>query len=188
MSSAALEALGEVGYTAMTFAEVAKRAGVSRGAILHYYPTKSDLALAAIEYAESEAIRALRELVEDATSRPDADERIIDALYEIHSGSGFQAFLSFQLHARTDPPLNARLHAIVEHATRAYGAIAAQGWGPEVEQAEGFQPLLQVILGTVRGLVSVAAVAAPSNPDVWPAARGILAAAIQDLRGGTAPG
>src|SRR5262245_31821152 len=138
MTAAALDVLADKGYPAMTFTEVAKRAGVSRGAILHYFPTKSDLALAAIEYAESMAVKTLRERVKAAKGKPDVDARVVDALYEVHSASGFQAFLAFQLHARTDPPLNTRLYAIVERATVRYGEIAADGWGPEVEEAEGF--------------------------------------------------
>lgn len=47
---AAFVVLKERGYAGFTTAEVAKRAGVSRGAQVHHFPSKNDLVLATMEY------------------------------------------------------------------------------------------------------------------------------------------
>ena len=47
---ATVECLIEVGWAATTTTLVADRAGVSRGAQLHHYPTKATLVLAAVEH------------------------------------------------------------------------------------------------------------------------------------------
>src|SRR5215510_10537853 len=129
ITTAALDLLGRVGYAQMTFADVAAAAGVSRGAMLHYFPQKTDLALGAIEEGETIVLRQLRDSVRAAQGQPDRDARILDGLYEVFAGPEFQAFLAFQVHARTDHELNLRLHEIVEHATEQMGLISAEGWG-----------------------------------------------------------
>jgi len=48
---AAVACLAEQGYAATTTQLVTDRAGVSRGAILHHFPTKADLMVAVAEYA-----------------------------------------------------------------------------------------------------------------------------------------
>src|SRR5919109_2573967 len=47
---ATIEQLAEHGYGRTTTVEVAERAGVSRGALVHHFSTRSDLVLAALEY------------------------------------------------------------------------------------------------------------------------------------------
>jgi AcrR family transcriptional regulator len=182
VTTAALETLSERGYALMTLADVASAAGVSRGALLHYFPQKADLALGAIEEGEAIVLRRLRGLVAGIRDRPERDELMLDALYEIFSGVEFQAFLAVQVHARTDPALNARLREIVARATEQMGSIAADVWG--VCGAAGLWETTAVILGTVRGLVLVADVSAPSNAKVWPKARLLLITAVHELRSG----
>lgn len=48
--SAAVACLCELGYFATTTVRVAERAGVSRGAMLHHFPTKRDLIFAVTEH------------------------------------------------------------------------------------------------------------------------------------------
>jgi len=48
---AAVECLHESGYVATTFQTVTDRAGVSRGAILHHFPTRVELMAAVADYA-----------------------------------------------------------------------------------------------------------------------------------------
>lgn len=47
---AAFEVLRDKGYNGFTTLEVAKRAGVSRGAQVHHFPSKNDLVIAAMEH------------------------------------------------------------------------------------------------------------------------------------------
>jgi AcrR family transcriptional regulator len=53
LSAAAYEVIAERGHSAFRTAAVAARAGVSEGALLHHFPTKEDVTLAAIEQALS---------------------------------------------------------------------------------------------------------------------------------------
>src|SRR3989337_1785880 len=47
---ATIECLGERGWAGTSTTLVSRRAGVSRGAQLHHFPTKADLVVAAVEH------------------------------------------------------------------------------------------------------------------------------------------
>ncbi len=59
---AAVDCFIHLGYTNVTTAKVASAAGVSRGAMLHHFPSKTELIQAATEYLHGK-------LLEDFTSR-----------------------------------------------------------------------------------------------------------------------
>lgn len=59
---AALKCFIELGYTHVTTAKVATAAGVSRGAMLHHFPSKTELIQASVEYLHDK-------LLEDYTAR-----------------------------------------------------------------------------------------------------------------------
>src|SRR5262245_35092121 len=59
---AAINCFIELGYTNVTTAVVASSAGVSRGAMLHHFPSKTELIQAAVEYLHNK-------LLQDYTAR-----------------------------------------------------------------------------------------------------------------------
>ncbi|MDX3229932.1 helix-turn-helix domain-containing protein [Streptomyces sp. ME19-01-6] len=88
---AAVDSLIEVGVTATTTLEVQRRAGVSRGALLHHFPTHEDLFGAAIGLLVTRNERAVRE--ELAVARPDGDpvSRSLCVLRTVMCGPSFGA-------------------------------------------------------------------------------------------------
>jgi AcrR family transcriptional regulator len=55
---AAIDCLNRLGYSATTLATIAEAAGVSRGGMLHQFPTKVDLMLAVVAFASGHDERA----------------------------------------------------------------------------------------------------------------------------------
>lgn len=102
---AALECLVERGYAATTTIETARRAGVSRGAQLHHFPTKAELLTTAVEHLfdrrRAEFVNALA-LVDPASDRLDA---AVDLLWSLFQGPVFVAWTELWVAARTDPAL-----------------------------------------------------------------------------------
>src|ERR687885_2968620 len=72
---AAVACLAEHGWAGSTVAVVAERAGVSRGAAQHHFPTREDLFTAAVEYVAEERSTALRALFPQGP----ADRRAVGA-------------------------------------------------------------------------------------------------------------
>jgi AcrR family transcriptional regulator len=103
--SATIESLAEVGYAATTTREVAERAGVSRGAQTHHFPTKALLVAATIEHLFATEGARFR----DAFAELPPEERNLDAavamLWQIAQGPTYGAVLEVLVAARTDHQL-----------------------------------------------------------------------------------
>ena len=74
---ATVESLIEVGYAHTTTTAVCARAGLSRGAQLHHFPTKSELVIAAVAHL---TMRRAKEVREEAKRLADLDDRVEAAL------------------------------------------------------------------------------------------------------------
>lgn len=109
---ATIEALTEHGYAGMSTNDVVRRAGMSRGALVHHFPTKAQLAVAALDrwyddrLVEFEATFAAL----DPTER--RADVAIDVLWTMFKGPTFAAWLELAVAARTDPDLRERLVAV----------------------------------------------------------------------------
>lgn len=99
---ATLNALVEVGYGRTTTQEVNRRAGVSRGALLHQFPTRESLVVAAVDH-----LIELR--LAEILSRPRTGDEDLDVLVEAFSGPLFHAALELWVASRTDDALRAAL-------------------------------------------------------------------------------
>ena len=102
---AALEVLAERGYAATTTVEVARRAGVSRGAQLHHFPTKAELLAAAVEHLYARRRAEYRAAVGAMPEGADRIDTAVDLLWAMFSGPTFPAWLELQVAARTDDEL-----------------------------------------------------------------------------------
>jgi AcrR family transcriptional regulator len=109
---ATIDCLVELGYAGCTTTEVAERAGVSRGAQLHHFPTKEELVLAAVEHLferrNAEFIAAFAKLPAGA-DRPAA---ALDLLWKIIGADTFYAWLELAVAGRTDATLGKRVREL----------------------------------------------------------------------------
>jgi AcrR family transcriptional regulator len=122
---ATIECLHDLGYARTSTPEIARRAGLSRGAQLHHFPTKAELVTSAVEHLfgrrREEFLRAFRA----RSAEQDPTDAAIDILWSMVSGSTFYAWLELVVAARTDPELRepvadltTRLGALIEQTFR----------------------------------------------------------------------
>jgi AcrR family transcriptional regulator len=109
---AAVECLAEEGYQATTTSRIQQRAGVSRGSLLHQFPVRDDLLVAAMGHLAAERMGEIATFG-DSTSG-DLDEAI-DALWDTYHGPLFTASRELWFGATHNPELAAAL-APHEHA------------------------------------------------------------------------
>lgn len=102
---AAIDCLVERGYGATTVVEVAKRAGVSRGAQQHHFPTKGDLMTAAVGHLIEQRIADYRKAFANLQPGADTLEASIELLWSTYAGHCFIAWAELWMAARTDPEL-----------------------------------------------------------------------------------
>ena len=109
-----LDLLFERGLRETSTVDIAERAGVSRGAMLHHFPTKEDLLKEAHRFLlnrETEAIRAMAAAIDAG----DMDlDRFLDALWEKFSGPLFMITLEYVTAARTNPAILKALQPIAK--------------------------------------------------------------------------
>jgi AcrR family transcriptional regulator len=106
---AAIECLVERGYAATTTIETARRAGVSRGAQLHHFPTKAELLAEAVEHLFDRRRDELVGAFEAIHPKADRLDAALDLLWSMFQGPAFVAWTELWVAARTDPELAAKV-------------------------------------------------------------------------------
>lgn len=128
---ATVESLVEKGWSGTSTTEVVRRAGVSRGAQVHHYPTKEDLVLAAVEHLLDRRRFDFRA----AFDRVAPDQRTpgvaLEQLWTVCYGDTFEAWLELAVAARTDPALHRRFLELQERFLES-SVAAFQELFPEV--------------------------------------------------------
>ena len=143
--------LVERGWSGTTTTLVSERAGVSRGAQLHHFPTKSALVLAAVEHLSEVRQQELLGRLAELPPGPSRTRGVLDLLAELSTGPLFTAALELWVAARTDAELReavVELEARVGRAAHRYAVEAL-----EVDEGRpGSRELVQATLDLVRGL------------------------------------
>jgi AcrR family transcriptional regulator len=137
---ATVSALCELGYVGTTTLEVERRAGVSRGARIHHFPTKAALLASAVDHLYSQLSEHYDEAfgtqTDAATQRAASEhERFrtgLRLLWSIYSRRDYTAVLELQMAARTDAELRQHLRAVGERH-RTLAIQAAQRCFPVLE-------------------------------------------------------
>ncbi|MEU1850400.1 TetR/AcrR family transcriptional regulator [Streptomyces sp. NPDC019990] len=146
---AAVACLAEHGWAGSTVSAVAERAGVSRGAAQHHFPTREDLFTAAVEYVAEERSTALRALFpEDAAEDRHA---VVAALVDLYTGPLFRAALHLWVAATNEDQLRPRVTELESRAGREIHRIAVDLLGAD-ETLPGVRETVQGLLDMARGL------------------------------------
>jgi AcrR family transcriptional regulator len=105
---ATIECLIERGWAGTSTTEIVRRAGVSRGAQVHHFPTKEDLVLAAVEHLVERRIREFQATFADLPATQRTPAVAMRVLYEQCFRTTFEPWLELAVAARTDPALHQR--------------------------------------------------------------------------------
>jgi AcrR family transcriptional regulator len=114
---AAIACLVERGYAATTTIETARRAGVSRGAQLHHFPTKAVLLATAVEHLFDRRRADFLQAFEAIDPQADRLDAALDLLWSMFEGPAFVAWTELWVAARTDPELAETVLAVERRFT-----------------------------------------------------------------------
>ena len=143
--------LAEYGWAGTSTTLISQRAGVSRGAQLHHFPTKNDLVVAAVEHL---ALVRRDELAQAAASLPTGARRtraVLEMLGEHFTSDVFVAALELWVAARTDEALLAAVGPLEQRVGREAHRMTVAALGVD-ESRPGVRELVQATLDLVRGL------------------------------------
>lgn len=111
---ATIDAMAEVGFARLTMSDIAKRAGVSRGALMHHYPNKEDLIVVAYQLQLSEATDEIRSWLDEGRAGKMTLEDFLDRLWALYSGPLIFVTVEHITEARHNEPLRQRFIPIVK--------------------------------------------------------------------------
>ena len=127
----------ECGYAAATNADIAEAAVLTRGAMLYHFPTREDLAAAAVVHIQAARI-ALFEAAGGRSDYANTADHAIDTYWTLLHEVPFRAFRALEAAAHSDGRLRALLAPAIEAFDRAQMGVVT----PALVQA-GSSPRLQ---------------------------------------------
>jgi len=153
--TASIELLTEVGYAGFSASRVAARAGISRGALEHYYPKRLDLVAAATQHAMDEAVAHARSLAALARHSADPVAQFLMDSEHFFFNPLYQALIESRIAARSDKALARVSDPIVRKARFTLNEIwtdTLRRAGYPRESAQSFVELTHYLL---RGVLLV---------------------------------
>ncbi|KRA28008.1 MULTISPECIES: TetR/AcrR family transcriptional regulator [unclassified Nocardioides] len=148
---ATIASLVETGYASVTTAEIAQRAGVTRGAQAHHFGNKAELVTAAVRHLASRLVTDFAREHREALSGSRAIERMLDQMWDLHRSELFAAAIELWNAARTDPELRVPLKGLEADVMEAIGRTATL-LHPWVSEGHDATKLLSTTMSTMRGL------------------------------------
>lgn len=148
---ATVACLTELGYAGTSTLEVQKRAGVSRGALLHHFPSKASLLVAAVPHLAELRGRELRRLSRDLPEEGRL-EGALSLLWESFSGPLFLVATELRYAAREDEELRRALVAAERQLHADIFKSFRELFGPLITQLPAFEEALELSIHFMSGL------------------------------------
>lgn len=168
---ATVQCLIEDGYAGVTTAEVAHRAGVTRGAQSHHYATKAELVTSAVLHLSE---RLLAENLAEALEAPATAatlRQVLDQMWELFTSPLFGAAMEVWIAARTDDHLREHVIRLERDVNQQVASIVSNVF-PGMTDRPGFSELLSTTTATIRGIALLTFVRPKASIDKdWDAAR-----------------
>jgi AcrR family transcriptional regulator len=157
--NAAVACLVEEGYAGASTLAVQARAGVSRGRLLHHFPSRAELLVAAAGHLSTTLLAEVRgraaALMADQPTGRERIDRAIELMWATFQEPPFWAAMELWTAARTDPGLRAALRAEERRLRTAIRAVADEIWGPEIAAAPLYAELCELLFTSMRGVALV---------------------------------
>ncbi|RTL65417.1 MAG: TetR/AcrR family transcriptional regulator [Pseudonocardiaceae bacterium] len=125
MERVAAEVFAERGYERASLEEIAARLDMRGASLYHYYPSKEDLFLAAVQNATAEVVARLREVASSGGPAVDRLRRLFvsQALVELRDYPSFAPLFLMHL---PDPVLDARVRELSREHAAVFREVVAE--------------------------------------------------------------
>ncbi|WP_439549224.1 TetR/AcrR family transcriptional regulator [Falsiroseomonas sp.] len=151
---ATVEALRDQGLTRLTTPDIARRAGVSRGALTYHFASREDLLVDSIAWLLDQATGGLRKLCDAYPAPTMPIEALVDYLWDMMASGLFQVTMEFLPEARHNAPFRERLLPVVREFHAALDAswtrLSAVAGIPQEEA----QVSLNATMCLIRGMIA----------------------------------
>ncbi|MGB3444365.1 MAG: TetR/AcrR family transcriptional regulator [Actinophytocola sp.] len=149
---ATVECLVRYGYAGTTTTRVTELAGVTRGAQVHHFPTRTDLVAAAVRHLAAKRAELAFEKIDAVRTAPDPLDAALELMWEVHQGPVQYATMEMWVAARTDPELREQMTQ-VEPAARASLIEFTEAAFGEHSGNPRFRHVMYTAMDAVRGIL-----------------------------------
>jgi AcrR family transcriptional regulator len=151
---AATEALiAEVGVDAASAAAIAQRCGVSRGAMLHHYPTRDAIIIDTAAHFWQRARDIVAGLAEDMRHGRTDVATFVGRLYEeVFRANALVTMLDLMVSGRSETRIGEAVNQILTDLFASYEDLGVQAFQASGLPPERIQVIITLIVSTLRGL------------------------------------
>lgn len=159
---ATVAALAELGYAGTSTTVVARRAGVSQGALYKHFPTKPLLLREALAHLLTDLIDDFRAGMKRRAPR-DRFDRALAVLWEVFTSVPLTGAFELYLAARTDPALAEAIRPVLEAHHENLQAEALAQFPDLAANAPDFRAVVSTMMNLMQGAALAAAALPPDE-------------------------
>jgi len=152
ITEAAIKCFVEYGYSRTTTTLIAEKAGLSRGAMLHHFPSRLAVVRAAVEHLHSKRLRAFRKAVSKTTPEGDHVRQSVEAYWAHVRHPMFVAFFELAVAARSEKELASILRPAQEAFEREWYDAAVDMFPEWRGRGEQFDLALDLARYVLEGM------------------------------------
>ncbi|MFI5507809.1 TetR/AcrR family transcriptional regulator [Mycobacterium sp. NPDC051804] len=149
---AAIKSLAEVGYVNASTSDIASRAGVTRGAHLHHFKTRTELFAQTIDHLNTRQQDAVQRVAEAATDTSAPAEMIVELVVAAFAGELGRASVELFVAIRNDEALRQHMLQVQRGLTQELLQVCAELIGTNAP-AQRLEPTFWMTLNLVRGTI-----------------------------------
>lgn len=149
---AAISCLVEYGYAGTTTLLIQRRAGVSRGSLLHHYPFKDDLLSAAVQHLATSHLEHLKTRAADMLHTSPTIDEAVEFLWSTFNSDFYWATIELWIGARTNTELRDVLLPGEREFARSATEVFTIVFGEEASRHPRFDELCELLLTSMRGV------------------------------------
>jgi AcrR family transcriptional regulator len=165
---AAVEILFEEGYAGASTLRIQKRAGLSRGGLLHQFASREDLLVAAVSHLTTARVGALvgeRDWPDSPAARIGA---AVDTMWAQYRQPFFWVSVELWLAARHDPSIARALGPLERELGGLVRASTASFFGADLAAHPAYPLLTELLMTSMRGVALTYALEPDRDPDLDP--------------------
>jgi len=149
---ATLSCFSKLGYFHTTTPAIAEEAGLSRGAMLHHFPSRMDVVRAAVEHLHAKRLKAFRAAVDGLPAGENRAHAALRAHWEQLRHPLYAVFIELYVAARTDPELADILGPAEEAFIRELRATAREVVPEWRDRGRNFDIGYDLVICALQGL------------------------------------
>lgn len=148
----AMEVLIEFGYSGASTLKIQERAGVSRGRLLHQYPHRDALLVAAVQHIAEARVESVGRRTVWPTDPRERIDAVVDTLWSMYQQGYFWASTELWMAARSNPRLAEALAPKEQALGATIRAVIDEMFGPDLASRPAYADVRDILNTSMRGV------------------------------------